>query len=347
MNKVEKTLKITITVFLLLLFTTSAFSQRGTKYRNPMGTITHIGDPFVLKQGDLYYMYCTSVQARGFKVFVSTNLMQWIDAGLAYDILSQNNQWADEAFWAPEVVFYNNKYYMTYSARDKKDDKLKLCLAVSHDPLGPFNDLYTPLIQNEQSCIDGHFYFDDDGTPYLYYALDCSDNIINGNHVSQIWAQKMSKEDLKPIGKPTLCISPSQEWEHPDAEWQWNEGPFVLKHDGVYYLMYSANYFASSDYSIGYATSSSPTGPWEKYDQNPVLKSNLDIGASGPGHNSVTVSPDGSEMFIIYHTHTDPANPSGNRTPNLDRMYFENGVLHINGPTRTWQKFPSGAVMSK
>lgn len=41
------------------------------------------------------------------------------------------------------------------------------------------------------------------------------------------------------------------------------EGPTVMKWDGVYYLFYSANHFMNIDYSVGYATASSPFGPWK------------------------------------------------------------------------------------
>ena len=41
-------------------------------------------------------------------------------------------------------------------------------------------------------------------------------------------------------------------------------GPSVFKIDSTYYMLYSANNFKSSNYAVGYATSSSPLGPWNK-----------------------------------------------------------------------------------
>lgn len=310
-------------------------------YINPVGDISGIGDPFVLKYDDRYYMYCTSNAQIGFKVWESSNLVDWTAHEFAFDSRIQEKQWTTGSFWAPEVIFYDNQFYMTYSAKSQSDGKLKIALARSSTPKGPFKDFRVPLLDNNFSCIDGHIFIDDDGTPYLYYSKDCSENIINGNHVSQIYVQQMTPENLSPVGDPILCISPSQPWEHPSAEWQWNEGPFVLKNDNIYYLMYSANYFASFAYSIGYAISMSPTGPWQKSEHNPVLAGNSSIGVSGPGHNSVTVSPDSSELFIVYHTHTDPAKPSGNRQPNIDRINIENGRLKIIGPTRSPQPMPN------
>jgi GH43 family beta-xylosidase len=115
-----------------------------------------------------------------------------------------------------------------------------------------------------------------------------------------------------------------------------------MKHENTYYLMYSANVYNGPDYSVGYATSSNPLGPWIKYAGNPILKKNMAIGVSGPGHNSVTTSPDDKEMFIVYHTHTFPDKPSGNRNLCIDRMVFDNGVIKVLGPTRSPQPLPGG-----
>ena len=316
-------------------------------YTNPIQDVSNIGDPYIMQEGDTYYLYATSnsVVHRGFFVWTSKNLVQWERHWLAFDNTLEGNEWGKSDFWAPEVFKLGTSFYMVYSAR-AADGKLKLALAKSDDPLGPFKNFKTPLLDSSIACIDGDFFMDDDGKLYLYYVKDCSENIVNGKHVSQIYVQQMMPYSFYLIGDPVLCVQPSQSWEHPWADWQWNEGPYVMKHAGQYYLMYSANYFASPDYAIGYATADSPLGPWTKYAQNPILKSDLDIGVYGPGHKSAAYSPDGKELFIAYHTHTDPANPSGDRILNIDRMYFENGLLKIIGPTRTPQPLPSGATIS-
>ena len=327
--------------FIIISFALSVLltAQEDT-YTNPIGGISGIGDPFVLKVNGAYYMYCTSAPNIGFKVWQSDNLVDWKERGLAFTNDFPGNGWGTGDFWAPEVIAYDSSFYMTYSAR-ASDGKLKICLAKSASPLGPFVNIKTPLLDDALVCIDGNFLIDDRGTPYLYYAKDCSENVINGKHVSQIYVQQMTPHTFEPVGDPVLCIQPSQSWEHPEGEWQWNEGPFVLKKNGLFYMMYSANFFASPDYAIGYAAASSPMGPWTKFPGNPVLKKKLSIGVSGPGHNSVTTSPDDSELFVVYHTHTDPGNPSGDRQPNIDRVYFSNDSLIIIGPTRSPQPAPS------
>lgn len=65
-------------------------------------------------------------------------------------------------------------------------------------------------------------------------------------------------------------------------------------------------------------------------------------GISGTGHHSYITSPDNSEIFTIYHTHTLPQKPSGNRQMNIDRVLFtEKDELVINGPTVSWMPAPN------
>ena len=308
-------------------------------YTNPLKVM--IGDPYVLKIENKYYLYGTSVPDVGFKVWESDDLVNWEEKGIAFNKFARGNQLGKKDFWAPEVVYYQDKYYMVYSAR-ASDGYLKIALAVSDSPLGPFINIKAPLFDDDFSNIDGHIFVDEDGTPYLFYTRDCSENIVNGKHMSQIYVQEMSKDlsDLK--GEPILTIQPSQNWEGLEDDWQWNEGPFVFKNEGIYYLLYSANYFGSPDYAIGYATSSNPLGPWIKYEGNPILSKDLSIGVSGPGHCSITDSPDRSELFVVYHTHTFPSSPGGNRILNIDRICFdEESNLKVVGPTRTLQPTPS------
>ena len=72
------------------------------------------------------------------------------------------------------------------------------------------------------------------------------------------------------------------------------EGPSVLKKNGIYYLIYSANHFESKNYGVGYATSDSPVGPWTKYVGNPILQRVYEL--MGTGHGV---------PFPVSYTHLD------------------------------------------
>jgi GH43 family beta-xylosidase len=306
-------------------------------YQNPL-PIKNIGDPFVLRTQDgTYYCYATSA-ADGFKAWRSSDLVNWQDIGYVYK--RSDDSWGTSDFWAPEVVYYNNKYYMHYSARWGKNESLRIGVAVANDPGGPFTDAFKhPMFDFGYAAIDGHVFVDDDGGKYFYYSRDCSENVVDGRHESHLYVAELNDDLISFKGEPLLIARPEQEWEiRSGAEWRWNEGPFIVKHHSRYYLMYSANFYASRDYSVGYAVADHPLGTFNKAPHNPILVSpNEQI--SGPGHNSVTTSPDGKDLFIVYHVHTDPQHPSGDRQVCIDRMGFrEDGSMYVDGPTNTPQK---------
>lgn len=308
-------------------------------YQNPL-PIKNIGDPFVLRLSDgKYYCYATSAPD-GFKAWSSPDLVHWRDIGYVYK--RNHDSWGESDFWAPEVVFHNNKYFMHYSARWGENKSLRIGVAVADLPTGPFVDVFNrPMFDFGYAAIDGHILIDDDERIYLYYARDCSENIVEGRYESHLYVVELNADLISLRSQPLLLTRPEQEWElRSGPEWFWNEGPFVLKRNGKYYLMYSANFYAGRDYSVGYAVSEHPTGPFVKAAHNPVLFSTVPE-ISGPGHNSVTSSPDGSELFIVYHIHTDPQKPSADRQVCIDRMGFrEDRSMYVNGPTYTPQAIP-------
>jgi GH43 family beta-xylosidase len=219
---------------------------------------------------------------------------------------------------------------------------MKIRIARSDNPLGPFLNWSEPFCNNDTySYIDGDLYIDGQDV-YLFYVRDCSVNVIDGKHVSQIYVSKV-KSDLTALeGPSSLILTPDQSWEGIQGDWMWNEGPFVFKNNNKLYLFYSANVYSSADYSVGVAVADSPMGSWKKYPDNPVLRKDMSQKISGPGHCMVTYSPDSTEMFMVYHTHTFSDKPSGNRNMCIDRLIFENDIPKVIGPTRTPQPLPSG-----
>jgi len=176
------------------------------------------------------------------------------------------------------------------------------------------------------------------------------------NEIEESWIYGV---EIKPdfsgvIGEPVLVLRPPVSMKDEQAEWEsrsvtsreanrrWTEGSFTFKKGETYYMMYSANFFGGQNYAVGYATAKSPLGPYIKADNNPTLQKNTAQGGTvtGTGHNSVTYSPDGKEMFCVYHARTTA---TGNeRVVFIDRMHVKDGKITIDGPTTTPQALPSG-----
>lgn len=287
--------------------------------------ITGIGDPFILKKDNTYYAYATSAPD-GFRYFTSEDLENWREGGYCY----KNSPWGENCFWAPEVYERNGKYYLLYTARWKKNHSLRIGLAVAHSPSGPFRDIKEgPLFDPGYACIDATLFTDDDGRNYIYYARDCSENIINGVHTSELYCAELSADLLGFVTEPVRVTTPDDLWEVSlNPEWHWNEGPALLKHNGRYYLNYSVNCFDSPDYSVGCAMADEPFGPFVKYGY-PVLK-RAEGDFSGPGHNSFYYGKDG-KLYTAFHIHTDRNKPSGDRRMCIGKAGFQdNGVFYID-----------------
>ncbi len=297
-------------------------SETGPTYSNQLAAGA---DPGVLLHEGIYYLYCTS-SANGIVVYTSTDLVNWTrESTLA---LHKDDSWGDRWFWAPEVVYRSGTFFMYYAVDEH------LAVATADNPLGPFTQAPQEPMHTDIKEIDAHFFADDDGKNYLYFVRFTAGN--------EIWGAELN-DDMLTIKESTLThqFGVSQEWERDQGTV--NEGPFVLKHNGIYYMTYSANHFESPAYGVGYATSDSPLGPWTKYEYNPILQSNTLV--HGAGHHCVTWSPDSTEMFLVYHTHNSLTQVDPRQLA-VDRLQFVKqitgfDVLETFGPTITPQPMPS------
>ena len=237
---------------------------------------------------------------------------------------------------------------MTYSGY-AAGDLATVSVATSDTPLGPFVDVYggeagflAPTGDANKASIDASIFVDTDGTPYLYYCNDCTRNGIDNFKgdgvywgISETWVVKLDSTWTKTTGTHTKCITPYQGWETQQdsdaANTAWNEGPFVYKHNGTYYMTYSANPYWNALYGVGLAFAKSPTGPWTKYHANPIVVKEQGK-TSGTGHNMLFKDFNGN-LWCAYHTYSDPnAVPvDGNvqREILLSRAWFENGILKV------------------
>ena len=225
--------------------------------------------------------------------------------------------------------------YYTAQWRIYETEALRLGVAVSDSPLGPFEDIFdkAPMFDPGYGLLDGNLLCDDDGRKYLYYSRAAENNIINGHKHAEIFVVELDGDCVTVSGEPRrlLCVHQGgQEWEKSCgiADKFWNEGSFVLKHEGRYHMMYSANAYFSKEYGVGAAVADSPLGPFIKYDNNPILHY-VEGELSGPGHNSVVKAKDG-QLYCVYHAHTHYERPSGDRQVYISPMSFADGKIKVD-----------------
>jgi GH43 family beta-xylosidase len=285
----------------------------------PTLCVPNLADPEVLLHDGTYYLYGTG-DTRGFDVWKSSDLRSWEKASRAIE--AGDGVWGDSAFWAPAVVERNEKFYLFYSASgplpvDGGRRSVRMGVAVAERPEGPFREVVPRMPLLGRAVIDPDVFIDTDGTPYLYFVADINEN----NGAGQIYVVRLRDDLLGTVGEPVACISPSQPWEGT----VWNEAPLVLKVKDQYVLMYSANFWASHDYAVGYATAPTPMGPWDKYDENPIFRRHA--GLLGTGHNSIASHPDGS-LLTFFHAHRDERNAQRDTYVAALQVDYSPGMKH-------------------
>ena len=264
----------------------------------------HLADPTIFYYQGIYYLYGTveGDTKEGFLVYTSADMKNWkankeADNGYA---LRKGNVYGTANFWAPQVFFNNNTFYMAYVANEN------IAIAESKSPLGPFTQKIKQPLAAPVKQIDPFVFIDSDGKKYLYHV-----RLLNGN---KLFVVEMS-DDFSAIKPETLheCITATDRWENTaNTSWPVTEGPSVLKHKSLYYLVYTANDFRNPDYAVGYAVSNHPNGPWKKYAANPVLNKN-NIGKNGTGHSDFITDNHGN-MFYVFHTHNSDSVVAPRRT---------------------------------
>lgn len=343
--------------------------SKSVTYQNPLPV--EYGDPYVLLASDgKYYMYGTGAGAvDGFCAYSSDDMVDWKAEGQVYQG-NISGSWAVANFWAPEVYERNGKYYMFFSADwnvnpTNELENFRIGVAVSDKATGPFKEMSDrPLFDPGYPAIDGNIFEDEDGRTYLYYSRCCYKHAVESEVAT--WAKEKGMFDeieeswiygveIKPdfseiIGEPVLILRPPVTNDDKQAEWEsrsvtsgevnrrWTEGSYTFKHNGIYYMMYSANFFGGENYAVGYATAKSPLGPYVKSPDNPVLQKNTSKGGvvTGTGHNSIVKSRDGKEMYCVYHGRTSATGDE--RVVFIDKMGVDDtGRLYVDGPTTTPQ----------
>ena len=302
-------------------------------YTNPVFA-EDFPDPHVILVDDTYYAYGTTAAGANIQVIRSTNLARWERVGDAAPILPD---WASPnrgLTWAPGVIEVDGTFIMYYVARDTESDLQCISMAVSDTPEGPFIDeAEEPFVCQTElgGSIDAYPYLDDDGSLYLYWKNDgnCCGKTVG------LWVQALSEDGQTLVGEPTELIQMDQAWERPLIE-----NPAVVKHEGTFYLFYSANWWESHEYAVGYAVCETVTGPCEKPENGPIFEFTPNV--MGPGGESFFIDKDGN-LWMAYHAWTgiDVGYPDGKRSLRIEPVGFTaDGKPDIPGPTHTNQSFP-------
>ena len=252
--------------------------------QNPLVTHLYTADPTARVFDNKLYVYpsCDAIPPKGVKAprfcmpgyhsFSLENGNTWKDHG---SVLDQNEvPWGKKnsySMWAPDCIKKGDKYYYYYPAQPKDESTFRrIGVGVSKSPTGPFK--WKKSYIKGLDGIDPGLLLDDDGTAYIFYAGGKTLKVAKlKDNMKEIDGNGMKIEGL-PAG--------------------YVEGPFPLKHKGKYYLTF-AHVFPQEGYTIAYATSNNPMGPYQY--QGKIMDN---IG-NGTNHHSIVKY--NNKWILFYH----------------------------------------------
>jgi arabinan endo-1,5-alpha-L-arabinosidase len=300
------------TIVFVLSFLMTTAQGRG----DSVGTIkptrqTAVHDPVMIKEANTYYLFCTGF---GISVFSSTDLQNWKKEK---SVFAAAPQWAVEAVpgyrghtWAPDITYYNGKYYLYYSVSTfgKNNSCIGVAVNKTLNPSSPdykWEDLGKVITsvpgKDRWNAIDPNLIIDEKNVPWLSF----------GSFWSGLKLVKLNS-DLKTLAQPDQLLSIAARANGNGTDTTGGnaiEAPFIFKKGAYYYLFASWDYCCrgeKSNYKVVVGRSKQVTGPY--LDKNSVtMTSNggtlvLEGDAKewfGAGHNAV-YHVDGKD-YIVYH----------------------------------------------
>jgi arabinan endo-1,5-alpha-L-arabinosidase len=324
-----------------------------TTYTNPLaievpnggGMVQNCPDPSIIrgqKPGDPYwYLYCTSnplndqdVDGDGefnyhlITIHRSLDLVRWTYVG---DAFTEQPSWAaaPQGFWAPDIQYFNDKYYLYYSSSDTNlaphepepgINHAAIGVATSDSPIGPWTHAAAPVVEPQPApccplmedvpmgerrrrwVIDSNVITDAEGQRYIYF----------GSYFGGIAVRELSADGLSSDPATQVEVASGDRYE----------AAYVVAREGFYYMFVSATNCCNgplTGYAVFAGRAETPLGPFLDRDGlpfgpaleappypgpgrvggTPVLSMNGNRWV-GAGHNAVFTDASGQD-WVVFH----------------------------------------------
>ncbi|WP_166332968.1 glycoside hydrolase family 43 protein [Sphingobacterium chungjuense] len=311
------------------------------KFQNPL--LTAAPDPWVAQRGDFYYF----LQTLGNRIEIrKTAKMSELAAAPSQVVFNAPSTGINSRdVWAPELFFIRGKWYIYYTASNGQDVNHRMFVLenANEDPTtSNWVDKGQLITQpTDQWAIDGSIF--EHGNE-LFFIWSGRPGAQQGNLTQNIYISKMS-DPFTLIGETSMISTPELDWEK--KEFSVNEGPEILKNPaGDVFLIYSASYCGTDDYSLGMLKLNQNADPmkiasWSKH-PNPVFTKAPT--AFGAGHNGFFKSKDGTEDWIIYHANSE-SHPNNDGCGNVRSTRMQKFTWNTDGTPNFGQPVAAGASL--
>jgi arabinoxylan arabinofuranohydrolase len=213
-------------------------------------------------------------------VMVTSDLVKWNIAGNVFSSRGGDDKvpYNNSLLFAPDCAFRDGTYYLYYCQPDRQ---FAGGAAASDSPTGPFGQ-GIPISLGVYNQIDPSVFIDEDGTAYY------------------LWGQFSLKMGVLKSSMTELDSASIRDNVITEADHFFHEGAFLAKRKGVYYLVYADISREDKPTCIGYATSTSPFGP---YAYGGVIIDNNGCNPSN-WNNHGSIAEYNGQWYVFYHRST-------------------------------------------
>ncbi len=241
------------------------------------------GEPVVALYQDDYYLFITGV--RGY--WTSDNMRDW-------DFVNA----PDLPGGCPSVASDGQRLIVS-------GDKTRRDVFASSDPK---SGVWEKVGYYDREYGDADMFFDDDGRCYMYWGwsqilpvqvveLDPDNGFKEKGEPVTLFFGDYKSHGFERRRPEDVIFSIFSYRDYLPEENPWIEGPWMVKHNGKYYLQYAAIGLEFSTYSHGIYTADNPLGPFEYSPHNPLTFKTTGF-MVGAGHGSTFHDKNG-ELWTI------------------------------------------------
>jgi arabinan endo-1,5-alpha-L-arabinosidase len=298
----------------LLAFAIGRAGAQGSSAINARmsGDYSPVHDPCIIKQGDTYYLFCTTSRgdSGGFVACrTSRDLANWEKSGFVF---SQVPEWAlvdvpgSRGIWAPDISFFNGLYHLYYSVSTFGSNHSVIGLA-TNKTLDPADAGFEwvdrgPVVRSRKNdrfnAIDPNLFIDHEGRHWLSWG-SFWDGLMMARIDPRTGKRLDSRKLLHLAGRPVAPGEPSA-----------IEAPFIVSRGDYYYLFASFDFCcrgAKSTYFTVCGRSRKVTGPYVDASGRPMTEGGGSVVIQGDerfkgtGHNAFL--REGDRDYLVYHAY--------------------------------------------
>ena len=275
-----------------------------------------VHDPVMAYEDSTYHIFATGI---GIQHLTSKDRKTWTVK--SEPVMTVMPGWTCDSVpgfsvhvWAPDIIRWHDRWWMAYSCSTFGKNGSAIGLLSTRSLSFPvWNDEGCIVTSREQrddwNAIDPNFVIDDNDTPWMVWGsfwdgiqlarLDTTMHIAQGEKPRTI-ARRYDPKDTKRMPNPTSKYAGTNAIE----------APFILKHDGYYYLFVSWDYCcqgSKSTYRVAVGRSRNVAGPYLDRDGRDMRLGGGTLVLEGDkqeyeaaGHCAAYHLPDGQDLFICH-----------------------------------------------